>query len=204
MGKRGRQRRKADHECRLDPALLGQIEHQIHSLMAASPEHRDTHWQIDNAFHDLIAGAAGNQTAQQVLHALRQRTCVFDHKLLPDRFLQGCMEHLHILHAVRAGDPDAVQHHMTRHIEQARDAVLARDPADARFFANGKSEARWQFDLPGYCAARLAALDVAVSIIAHDTLADEARFFSHRRNTLAGGGPIGHQLSAIMIDDRSP
>jgi len=35
----------------------------------------------------------------------------------------------------------------------------------------------------------------------HDTLPDDARFFSHRRNTLAGGGSIGHQLSAIVIDD---
>jgi copper oxidase (laccase) domain-containing protein len=82
-----------------------------------------------------------------------------------------------------------------------RDAVLVRDPADARFFATGKREGRWQFDLPGYCAARLAAVGVAVSILAHDTLADEARFFSHRRNTLAGGGPIGHQLSAIVMSD---
>jgi polyphenol oxidase len=32
-----------------------------------------------------------------------------------------------------------------------------------------------------------------------DTLASEERFFSHRRRTLAGGGPIGHQLSAIGI-----
>jgi YfiH family protein len=85
-----------------------------------------------------------------------------------------------------------------------RDAVLARDPADARFFEIGNREGRWQFDLPGYCAARLAALGVAVSIMPHDTLADEARFFSHRRNTLAGGGPIGHQLSAIVIGDRRP
>ena len=82
-----------------------------------------------------------------------------------------------------------------------RDAVLAHDPADARFFADGRREGRWQFDLPGYCAARLAALGVAASILAHDTLADEARFFSHRRNTLAGGGPIGHQLSAIVMSD---
>jgi hypothetical protein len=82
-----------------------------------------------------------------------------------------------------------------------RDAVLARDPADARFFEIGNREGRWQFDLPGYCAARLAALGVAVSIMPHDTLADEARFFSHRRNTLAGGGPIGHQLSAIALSD---
>jgi YfiH family protein len=34
-----------------------------------------------------------------------------------------------------------------------RDAVLARDPADARFFAPGRREDRWQFDLPGYCVA---------------------------------------------------
>ncbi|MBM3588129.1 MAG: peptidoglycan editing factor PgeF [Alphaproteobacteria bacterium] len=82
-----------------------------------------------------------------------------------------------------------------------RDAVLARDPADGRFFATGKRQGRWQFDLPGYCTARLVALGVAVSVMPHDTLADEARFFSHRRNTLAGGGPIGHQLSAIALTE---
>lgn len=82
-----------------------------------------------------------------------------------------------------------------------RDAVLARDPAYARFFATGKREGRWQFDLPGYCTARLVALGVAVSSMPHDTLADEVRFFSYRRNTLAGGGPIGHQLSAIALVD---
>ena len=80
-----------------------------------------------------------------------------------------------------------------------RDAVLARDPADARFFAPGRREARWQFDLPGYCVARLAAADVTVADMAVDTLADDARFFSHRRRTLAGGGPIGHQVSAIRL-----
>jgi len=82
-----------------------------------------------------------------------------------------------------------------------RDAVLARDPADARFFAPGRREERWQFDLSGYCAARLAAAGIrAAETIPADTLADEARFFSHRRNTLAGGcGPIGHQLSAIAL-----
>jgi YfiH family protein len=81
-----------------------------------------------------------------------------------------------------------------------REAVLACDAADARFFAPGRREGRWQFDLPGYCAARLAAAGLrAVETLAADTLADEARFFSHRRSTLAGGGPIGHQLSAIAL-----
>ena len=81
-----------------------------------------------------------------------------------------------------------------------RDAVLARDAADARHFAAGRREQRWQFDLAGYCAARLAAAGVAmVETAGTDTLANEDRFFSHRRRTLAGGGPIGHQISAIAI-----
>ncbi|MDE2333412.1 MAG: peptidoglycan editing factor PgeF [Rhodospirillales bacterium] len=77
-----------------------------------------------------------------------------------------------------------------------RDAVLARDLADERFFAAGRA-GHWQFDLPGYCRARLLAAGVAAHITGHDTRADEARFFSHRRRTLSGGGPIGHQISVI-------
>ena len=77
-----------------------------------------------------------------------------------------------------------------------RDAVLARDHADARFFRDGRT-GHWLFDLPGYCAARLRAAGAAVTVLSQDTLADPARFFSHRRRTLAGGGPIGHQISII-------
>jgi YfiH family protein len=77
-----------------------------------------------------------------------------------------------------------------------RDAVLARDGADARFFA-GCRPGHWLFDLPGYCAARLQAAGATVTTLDTDTLPDEARFFSHRRRTLAGGGPIGHQVSII-------
>jgi hypothetical protein len=80
-----------------------------------------------------------------------------------------------------------------------RDAVIGRAATDARFFAEARREGRWQFDLAGYCAARLAAAGVAVEVTPHDTLPNEADFFSHRRNTLAGGGPIGHQLSAIAL-----
>ncbi|MDP9095367.1 MAG: peptidoglycan editing factor PgeF [Pseudomonadota bacterium] len=78
-----------------------------------------------------------------------------------------------------------------------RDAVLARDPADARFFAEGRPE-HWQFDLAGYCAAQLAGL-AHVDTIEADTAAEPDRFFSHRRRTLEASGPIGHQISAIVL-----
>ena len=78
--------------------------------------------------------------------------------------------------------------------------MLARGPDNARFFAPGQREQHWQFDLPGYCAARLAAAGVAtIEVLPADTLTDEARFFSHRRRTLAGGGLIGHQISVIAL-----
>lgn len=83
--------------------------------------------------------------------------------------------------------------------------VLRRDARDGRFFARGRSDERWQFDLAGYCAARLAAAGVtAVAALRVDTASDEARFFSHRRRTLAGGGPIGHQISIVARDPASP
>ncbi len=80
-----------------------------------------------------------------------------------------------------------------------RDAVLARDAADARFFIDGRAPGFWQFDLPGYCAARLAAAGVRADILPHDTCADERTFFSHRRRTLRGESAIGHQISVIRL-----
>ncbi len=80
-----------------------------------------------------------------------------------------------------------------------RDAVLAHDAADTRLFAPGQRPGHWQFDLAGYCAARLATAGLgAVDALGLDTMADTARFFSHRRRTRAGGGPIGHQISVIV------
>ncbi len=66
------------------------------------------------------------------------------------------------------------------------------DQVDATFLHVGKP-GHWWFDLAGYCSSRLA---VPVTHARADTCAD-SRFWSHRRHTLAGGGPIGHQMSAI-------
>lgn len=84
-----------------------------------------------------------------------------------------------------------------------RAGVITHNSADIRFFATGRREARWQFDLPGYCAARLDAAGIHfVDTIDADTAADEERFFSYRRRTLGGGGPIGHQISIIALNPR--
>jgi YfiH family protein len=84
-----------------------------------------------------------------------------------------------------------------------RDALLAASPAGAAFLAAGQRADRWQFDLPGYCLMRLREAGVGEAAwVGEDTLANEAKYFSHRRATLAGAGPIGHQLSAIALPER--
>jgi polyphenol oxidase len=79
-------------------------------------------------------------------------------------------------------------------------AVLCASPDAGRYFIAGGRADRWRFDLSGYCAHRLAAADITcIDRLDCDTLADETRFFSHRRRTLTGGGPIGHQISIISL-----
>ncbi len=84
--------------------------------------------------------------------------------------------------------------------DDMRDHVLAADPSAAACFGVGSRPDHHQFDLAIYCRLRaLAAGLVSITSLDLDTLTDEDRFFSHRRRTLAGGGPIGHQISVIRL-----
>ncbi|MFC7737795.1 peptidoglycan editing factor PgeF [Roseomonas sp. GCM10028921] len=80
-----------------------------------------------------------------------------------------------------------------------RAELLASDPEGGRFLAPGRRKGHWQFDMAGLILARLRAAGVAAEALPNNTLAEEGLFFSHRRRTLEGGGPIGHQLSAIAL-----
>lgn len=77
-----------------------------------------------------------------------------------------------------------------------RTPIVEDDAAAARFFIPGRLE-RWQFDLPGYCAARLKAAGVATDILPNDTCAEAHVFFSYRRKTLRHETATGHQISVI-------
>lgn len=77
---------------------------------------------------------------------------------------------------------------------------IAQDPANSVFFVPGAAPGRLMFDLPAYCAYRLALLGVPlVSTAGIDTCAGEGDYFSFRRSTLRAEGGYGRQLSAITI-----
>lgn len=87
---------------------------------------------------------------------------------------------------------------------EMRDTVLDASPEAGHFFMPALREGYFFFDMPGYCLHRLRRAGLRhLSMIGLDTRFDVWRFFSHRRRTLAGGGAIGHQISAIRAGAHS-
>lgn len=80
-----------------------------------------------------------------------------------------------------------------------RDRFLADDPNTDTLFSGGKA-GRFQFDLPGYVARRLARAGVgAVIDLAQDTYPQPTLFHSFRRATHLGEPTYGRQFSLIGL-----
>ena len=76
---------------------------------------------------------------------------------------------------------------------------IGRDPACARFFADGP-EGRPMFDLPGYGLYRLRLAGVGhAEWTRHCTYRDPERFYSYRRATHLGEADYGRLISAIRL-----
>jgi YfiH family protein len=76
---------------------------------------------------------------------------------------------------------------------------LAADRAHARFIVSGAGDRR-RFDLPGFCASRLAGAGVTrIETLPLDTYAESTRLHSHRRSVHEKAGDYGRNLSAIML-----
>jgi len=79
---------------------------------------------------------------------------------------------------------------------------LAENDDHKRFFRPAFKSGRYMFNLSGYVEAKLRALNLgSVEPSAADTLPDEERFFSYRRNTLRGEKRTGSLISAIMLGE---
>ncbi len=80
-----------------------------------------------------------------------------------------------------------------------RDTFLEASPASEHLFVPGKGD-RFHFDLPAYCAASLAAMDIGhVANLGLDTCALEDAYFSNRRRNHRGEPDYGRNASVIVL-----
>lgn len=85
-----------------------------------------------------------------------------------------------------------------------RERVTTLDPADERFFTDGRT-GHHRFDLEAFVAARLAAAGVGrIEALGQDTYAQEDRFFSYRRSTHRGEPSYGRQIAIIGLPNPAP
>jgi len=85
--------------------------------------------------------------------------------------------------------------------EDFRDTFTEEHTANRAYFSPGSRDGHFQFDLAGFTGSRLKALGLkSVAALDFDTYADEALFFSYRRNTHASEAEYGRMLSAIVLD----
>lgn len=72
------------------------------------------------------------------------------------------------------------------------------DPANERFFTEGRRAGHAQFDIEAYVVHRLAIAGLSrIVALGEDTYSQEARFFSFRRATHRGENGYGRQISLI-------
>ena len=73
------------------------------------------------------------------------------------------------------------------------------DSENARFFINGATAGKYQFDLVGFGLARLRAAGVTAEWTGHCTYSDPGRFYSYRRATHHNESDYGRLISVICL-----
>jgi YfiH family protein len=108
------------------------------------------------------------------------------------------------LGADRARIAVAVGPCIARRSYEVDEAFLARfaeaDPANERFFADGRRADRRMFDLEAYVLSRLAAAGLArIEALGEDTYSQPDAFYSYRRSTHRAEPTYGRQISLIAL-----
>ena len=109
---------------RIDREQIQQWRSMIRQLLASQSNTAEQHWNVDDAIHNGIASSSGNKLLAQMLLNLRMRTRMFDHRQLPKRLQPGCSEHIVILDALEANQPERAAQAMRSHIDAAKQSIL--------------------------------------------------------------------------------
>lgn len=84
-----------------------------------------THYSLDSRLHLEIARLAGSKLLVELIVGLKTKTRMFDQGSIPDRLEPGCHEHLAIIDAITAADPEAAGEAMKLHLTNVRQAIIS-------------------------------------------------------------------------------
>lgn len=101
-------------------ALRGRLTQYLQGERPSVAEYAD----FDESIHSLVAKTAGSNLLTELVKGLKLKTRMFDKGSIPERFEPGCHEHIEIIDAILARNPERAELAMRTHIENARSAIL--------------------------------------------------------------------------------
>ncbi|MBM3596377.1 MAG: GntR family transcriptional regulator [Alphaproteobacteria bacterium] len=110
-------------------ATVQALRAQIAALRALPPDQptdRALARDIDEGIHGAISAAVENRQLSAIIRTMRRQTQIFDLRSMPERLADTCAEHLAILDAVEAGDPERAAAAMAAHLARVRDSIIQR------------------------------------------------------------------------------
>jgi DNA-binding GntR family transcriptional regulator len=111
---------------RIDRDALARIEGAFLELRGQEmgPEAYEAFLRADVGLHGLIVDSTGNATLRSVLGMLNERIVQVRVVTSPGRFQSAVVEHLAIIAALKARDPQEATTAMRRHLERARQSLV--------------------------------------------------------------------------------
>jgi DNA-binding GntR family transcriptional regulator len=111
---------------RISRPELDDLEAHIVRLRERGDPHAAENREVDKRFHELLAENSGNVVLAGLIRDLRLKTQMFNLSRLPERFAPVHNEHLAIIAALRAKDPNAVRVGVGAHIENIKLSIMRK------------------------------------------------------------------------------
>lgn len=83
------------------------------------------HSALDMRLHFILAEMAGSNLLLELVESLKVKTGMYDQGSIPDRLVPGCEEHIALIDAVIAGEPEAASSAMKLHLSNVRKSIIS-------------------------------------------------------------------------------
>ncbi|WP_411976593.1 GntR family transcriptional regulator [Sulfitobacter faviae] len=106
-------------------AELSEIRDKMQGFIDGPRPTAAEHSALDMRLHFILAEMAGSNLLLELIESLKVKTGMYDQGSIPDRLVPGCEEHIALIDAVIAGEPDAASAAMKLHLSNVRESIIS-------------------------------------------------------------------------------
>ncbi|MEM5544810.1 GntR family transcriptional regulator [Sulfitobacter sp. AS92] len=106
-------------------AELVEIRAKMQAFINGSRPSAAEHSALDMRLHFILAEMAGSKLLLELVEGLKIKTGMYDQGSIPDRLVPGCEEHIALIDAVVAQEPEAASAAMKLHLSNVRESIIS-------------------------------------------------------------------------------